>query len=831
MKKTTDVPTEIPLVVLSAKEMILPTVLNHITIPNHPDLIVEAAAKQIPYLMLTMNIPGYSGLESAFYKMGVVTRVEGVVDGEPKLIIWGIHRAPILEVIISDSERSYNIAVAGEPLEDRSEPTFVKVDGVSIIKPGYVNKFDGFMRNIQHKIKSLLDICHGFNFAETELLEEIYENFETLDLRNRESLNQLIWHLVFSMPYMNSPLKQEFIEDNSLYRRMVKCVPMLKIVTEIIRTDKGIESIDKKMRQKPKDGKKRLSSTDLNSVKQDEDEFSTDNPDLKEKFQKYLEIKKSIKNEEEKKIFDESAKKDLNRLKNSEEAGASGPEVAMFYTHLDWILAWPWGNESPQKNDINEFERVFESEHYGLTKAKDKISRGLAVRINNPDGKGRVLCFVGPPGVGKTSVCKSIAKGLGREYVRISLGGVREEAEIRGHRVTFMGAMPGNIVKAFCKAKTKNPIFVLDEIDKIGADFKGDPSSALLEVLDYEQNNTFVDHYMDCPLDLSKALFICTANTINGILPALRDRMDIIYFSGYTEEAKVQIAKHFLVPKIMKEIGLAQSNIQLKWPDENPDEILLKLVRGYTKESGVRNIERLLFEIGSEIVRKDLKEPGFASTVVITDELLQQIHGRPRLMSKANPTDIGEVIGLVVDEVGQGDITFVQAVLSLKTGIMDKSISQTDESEDDQYKSVQRAITVAKNWLEIHYPQTIEKLTTHLINTQVSDTFVKIGGPSAGITVCTAVISRLTNRPLRPYLAMTGAIALTGRVRAVGGIKAKIIAATNAGVKILILPESNRKDFDEDVPKSAKDKLDEVNFVENMDQVIEKAFDKDQPAS
>lgn len=421
----------------------------------------------------------------------------------------------------------------------------------------------------------------------------------------------------------------------------------------------------------------------------------------------------------------------------------------------------------------------------------------------------------------------SIAKGMGREYTRISLGGVHEEAEIRGHRMTFIGSMPGNIIKAFCKVGTKNPVFVLDEIDKIGSDFRGDPASALLEVLDPEQNNSFVDHYMDVPLDLSKALFICTANSLKGVHPALIDRMDPVYFSSYTEEAKLEIVKNFLLPKILADAGLTQEGFVPKWQNNDPDEVILSAIRGYTQEAGVRNIERVLLDVVSEIVKEgDLKGQDQANSMVIDKDLIKKIYGNPRdTKGRANGTQIGEAMGLAWTETG-GEIMYVQSVIMTHSGKF--VFSQTGMLGNVMREADKIALSLLRKWLaDINEPNFLDDKLVHL---HVPAGAIPKDGPSAGITAYFALESAKRHRPIRPKLAMTGEINLVNMITAVGGIREKVIAAANAGVEELILPKNNKDDFEEDVPEKAKQKFKKVYFVENIDEAREIIFPKKLPA-
>lgn len=831
-EKSIILPDSFPLVVLNPQDMILPSVIWPIEMREYPSLLVEARAGKLPYVFTVMSVPALPDtpdeVGEKLFDTGVVASIQGANDIDPLILLKGEYRAKLIKVERANPEADHLTAFIGETVGDNAEAAFVKKDGELVVNEAMVNAVRGFLYRISEQIEELVVEHEDFLGPKGALLAELggvlaKDGFNKF---YRENIDEYIWNVVFALPYMEAHLKQRFLGDRSLWRRILACISLFNINIDVARVDKKVrmtgEAVRGKVRRLPVKSKSKPSPGDsAGNAVSDDDQFDFSDPDLKAKYQKYLEKKQSIKDDEERSIFIQAATKDFKTLMSFEKTGGngSGTEVTMINNRLDLILSLPWGKESPIVRGLNELEATVDSEHYGLEKTKEEVSEFLAVQIHHPGGRARILCFVGPPGVGKTSFCKSIAHGLGLEYVRISLGGIRDEADIRGHRVTYIGARPGRIIDGLKSAGFKNIVFVLDEIDKIGSDtFRGDPSTALLEVLDPEQNRSFTDHYLDAPFDLSRVLFICTANTVEGILPALRDRMDIIPFSGYTEEEKIQIAKRFLVPKVFAEVGLT--------PIDFKEDILSKITRGYTKESGVRDLERKLAKIARRIVKDNLKNPDYTEKLVISEELVEKIHGQPRLRGRIRKTKVGAAIGLYVNEVGDGDITYVQAQLSIKTGIIDKSISQTDKAGEDLHKSNQRAVDVVKSKIE-NIPNIVKKLKTHLIVIQVSDDFSPVDGPSAGVAVVVAIYSKLTGQVVKPYIAMTGAIALLGEVKEVGGIKDKVIAAVNAGAKEIILPESNRKTYNEKVPQSTKSKLDQVYFVEDIDQVLEIVFPED----
>ncbi|MDH7570659.1 MAG: endopeptidase La, partial [Armatimonadota bacterium] len=470
----------------------------------------------------------------------------------------------------------------------------------------------------------------------------------------------------------------------------------------------------------------------------------------------------------------------------------------------------------PQVQDILRAVReVLDADHYGLEKVKERILEYLAVRRFHPEGHRQpILCFVGPPGVGKTSLGKSIARAMGRKFFRMSLGGIRDEAEIRGHRRTYIGALPGQIIQGIRRAGANNPVFMLDEIDKVGADFRGDPSSALLEVLDPEQNSTFRDHYLDVPFDLSRVLFITTANILDTILPPLRDRMEIIELSGYTEQEKLQIAKRHLVPKQLGEHGLTPEHIRFE------DEGLRQIVLGYTREAGVRNLER---EIGA-VCRKVTREfaEGRTETAVIDREAVLHYLGVPRFEFEeiAERTSIpGVAVGLAWTPVG-GDVMFVEATKIPGGG---RALTLTGQLGEVMKESAQAALSYVRSHAE-ELGIDPRFFRRHEVHIHVPAGAIPKDGPSAGITMVAALASLATGRRVRGDVAMTGEITLSGRVLPVGGIKEKVLAAHRAGLKRVVLPERNRKDLLEDVPEEIRREV-EVHFADTILAALEKVLE------
>jgi ATP-dependent Lon protease len=507
------------------------------------------------------------------------------------------------------------------------------------------------------------------------------------------------------------------------------------------------------------------------------------------------------------------ALRELDRLAKMPPAAA---EYTVARTYIDWLVTLPWSKSTEDNLDIAAVRTVLDEDHYGLERIKDRILEYLSVKKFKPAGRVRhpILCFVGPPGVGKTSLGRSIARALGRKFVRISLGGIRDEAEIRGHRRTYIGALPGQIIQGIRRAESHNPLFMLDEIDKVGADFRGDPSSALLEVLDPEQNVDFRDHYLDVPFDLSRVMFVTTANVLDTILPPLRDRMEIIELAGYTEEEKLEIAERHLIPKQLEEHGLSTPE-HLRWEDT----AIRMLIRGYTREAGVRNLER---EIAS-VTRKATREfaEGRTEPLVVTTDQVARYLGAPRFEYEEVLDRVsrpGVATGLAWTPAG-GDVLFVEATAMPGRG----TLLITGQLGEVMRESAQAAVTfVRSRYAELGVEPGFFR--RHDIHIHVPAGAIPKDGPSAGVTMVTAIASLATGRRERPRLAMTGEITLTGRVLPVGGIKEKVLAARRAGIQELILPERNRRDVEEDVPAQVRESL-KFQFVRSIEEVLALALE------
>ncbi len=498
------------------------------------------------------------------------------------------------------------------------------------------------------------------------------------------------------------------------------------------------------------------------------------------------------------------------QLKKLERMHPDSAETATLRNWLDWMVTLPWGKQTKDNLDLIEAQKILDEDHYGLEKIKERIVEYLAVRKLKDKMKGPLLCFVGPPGVGKTSLGKSIARALGRKFVRLSLGGVKDEAEIRGHRRTYVGSMPGRIVQGIHQAGSNNPVFMMDEVDKIGADYRGDPSSALLEVLDPEQNNSFRDHYLGVPFDLSNTMFICTANLTDTIQPAFLDRMEVLRLSGYTEDEKVEIAKRHIIPKQLEEHGITPEHLLLT------DKALRTIINGYTRESGLRNVEREIAAICRKVARRVAE--GQPATVRVTPANVYKYLGAPKILPEEilKNDQVGIATGLAWTASG-GDVMFIEATAYKGKG----RLTLTGSLGDVMKESAQAALSFARTRARL-YGIKEDFFATHDLHVHVPEGAIPKDGPSAGITIATAMISVFLNRPVRRAVAMTGEITLRGNVLPIGGLKEKILAARRAGITVVLVPKLNKKDLDE-IPAHLKRGL-ETHLVDEVDEVLRLAL-------
>jgi ATP-dependent Lon protease len=531
---------------------------------------------------------------------------------------------------------------------------------------------------------------------------------------------------------------------------------------------------------------------------------------MAEESEEYEELEKKLLQAGIPKASEGQALGELRRLRQMSPAS---PEAPYIRTYLEWVADLPWNKNSDTSVDLGKAKEVLDTDHYGLEKAKERVLEYLAVqKLTHGKSRGNILCFVGPPGVGKTSVGQSIAKALGRNFVRISLGGIRDEAEIRGFRRTYVGAQPGRIIQSIRNARTKNPVFMMDEVDKIGADFRGDPSAALLEVLDPAQNNTFQDHYIEIPFDLSQVFFITTANILDPIPPALRDRMEVIEFAGYTEDEKFHIAKQFLLPRVLSSTGLNNDRLKIT------DAAIKKIISRYTREAGVRDLERQLAEVARKIARQ-VAEGKIVHPVNVNEDNLDEYLGPEEfeITTKEESDEVGVATGLAWTPAG-GEIIFIEATLVPGKG----NLTITGQLGEVMQESARAALSYVRGkagQLKIE-DNFYYRSDVHI---HVPSGAIPKDGPSAGIAIATALASMLTKKKVKKDVALTGEITLSGKVLKVGGIKEKVLAAGRSGAKIVVLPESNEKNL-VDVPEEIRKQMD-FKFVKHMDEVLKIALE------
>jgi ATP-dependent Lon protease len=591
--------------------------------------------------------------------------------------------------------------------------------------------------------------------------------------------------------------KQEILETSTISERLERVYTLMESEISVLQVERKIRSRVK--RQMEKTQREYYLNEQMKAIQKELGD-SDERDDIAE-FEEKIENTKLSK---------EARDKALAELKKLKQMSPMSAEATVVRNYLDWLLSIPWGIKGKVKKDLDEAQQILDAEHYGLEKVKERILEYLAVQARTNKLKGPILCLVGPPGVGKTSLGKSMANATGREFVRMSLGGVRDEAEVRGHRRTYIGSMPGKVIQSMRKAKRTNPLFLLDEIDKMGSDFRGDPAAALLEVLDPEQNGTFNDHYLEVDYDLSNVMFVTTANTLN-IPPALMDRMEIIRLAGYTEDEKIEIAKQHLIPGQRLAHGLEQD----EWAVD--DAALLELVRRYTREAGVRSLEREVAKLARKAVKEILTSPA-KKTIAVTRENLETYLGVPKYRyGEAELEDqIGIVTGLAWTEVG-GELLTIEGVMMPGKGKM----SVTGNLRDVMKESIQAANAYVRSRsvdFGIH-PSLFEKKDIHV---HVPEGATPKDGPSAGVAMATTIISVLTGIPVRKDVAMTGEITLRGRVLPIGGLKEKLLAALRGGIKTVIIPEENVKDLSE-ISVEIKNKI-EIVPVARVDDVLKAAL-------
>lgn len=710
---------------------------------------------------------------SDLYDIGTVGEIIQTIklpDGSYRAVIEAKYRAKVLECVYSETLSAFIAKV--EKLEDIREDS-LELEALSRI---VLSKFDEYIR------------------LNKDIPEEASINLEEV----RDEPDKLVDIIASNLP-IRSSVKQDLLSVVSPKERLLKLAVILERELKILRIEEDIQV--KVQREVEETQREYYLRAKLKVIQEElgEKEDSSGASFYKDKI-KLL----GLSEDTEDKLMEEADR--LNKVP------PFSPESGVIKTYLDWIIGLPWGVYTKDKLNLKNVRATLDKNHYGLQEVKERIIEYLAVKKYGGTRKSPILCFVGPPGVGKTSLAQSISTALGRNFVRISLGGIRDEAEIRGHRRTYVGALPGRIIQGMKQARSSNPVFLLDEIDKLGIDFRGDPASALLEVLDPEQNKNFSDHYLEIPYNLSQVFFITTANTTQNIPPALLDRMEILDLNGYTEEEKLNIASRFLIPRLSKEHNINRKNIPMK------EDIILKIIREYTREAGVRNLERELAKIFRKVVVSYLE--GKKGVFKVDEESLIELLGPPRFLSESieKKPEVGLANGLAWTEAG-GEVLPIEVIYMKGKG----NLILTGQLGDVMRESAQAAFSFIKNrsvYLDITH--NFSEIDVHI---HIPKGAIPKDGPSAGITMASALASSLSGIPLRQDVAMTGEITVRGRVLPVGGIKEKLLAAYSAGIREVIIPRENESDLSK-IPDEIKKNL-IIRKVSHMDEVFPIIFYKE----
>jgi len=715
--------------------------------------------------------PGLDGL----HPVGTVTVIHKAVkqaDGSLRLIVQGLGRFRLLEVV----EREPFLRARVEPIE---EPV-----------PASDLELEALVRSVRALFEKVVSLSPALP---DELINVV---------GNTDAASALADLIAATLPTLANELKQQLLETIDVRSRLQTLAGALAKEADVLELGSKIQSeVQSEVNKTQREYYLREQLKAIQKELGDTDDRTQEIESLRQKIEAAGMTEEAHK----------EALRELDRLAKMPPAAA---EYTVARTYIDWLVAMPWSQETTDAVDLPRAHEILDEDHEGVDKIKDRILEYLAVKKIRPGGKDPILCFVGPPGVGKTSLGKSIARALGRKFHRISLGGMRDEAEIRGHRRTYIGALPGQIVQGLRRAGSKNPVLMLDEIDKLGMDFRGDPASALLEVLDPEQNNAFRDHYLDVAFDLSRVLFITTANVMDTVPPPLRDRMELINLAGYTEEEKIAIARRHLVPRQSREHGLTPEQ-----DIEFTPEALRLLARGYTREAGVRSLEREIASVCRKVARR--RAEGQTEPARITPDTVTSFLGAPRFEFEEleQRTGVpGVVTGLAWTPAG-GDILFVEATRMPGK----RTLSLTGQLGDVMKESAQTALAwVRSHSGELGIPADFWECSD--IHVHVPAGAIPKDGPSAGVTMATSLVSLLTGRAVRHSLAMTGEVSLSGRVLPVGGIKEKVLAAHRAGVRTLILPRRNEKSLVEDVPRAVREVM-TIHLVDTIPEVLAAAFE------
>lgn len=752
--------------------LVYPTMVLHLDVGRDKSIqALEQAAmdENIIFLAMQKEMNIDDPKEDDIYSVGTVAKVKQMLklpNGTLRVLVEGLHRAEVIEFIEEENVVQVSIKTVTEEVEDDLEEK-------------------ALMRTLLEHFEQYIKVSKKVSNETFATVADVEEPGRLADL------------IASHLP-IKTKQKQEILEIVSVKER-------LQTLISIIQDEQELLSLENKIGQKVKRSMERTQKEYF--LREQMKAIQTELGDKEGKGGEVEELREKI---EQSGMPEETMKAALKELDRYEKLPASSAESGVIRNYIDWLLALPWTEATEDIIDLAHSEEILNNDHYGLEKVKERVLEYLAVQKLTNSLKGPILCLVGPPGVGKTSLARSIATSLNRNFVRVSLGGVRDESEIRGHRRTYVGAMPGRIIQGMKKAKTVNPVFLLDEIDKMSNDFRGDPSAALLEVLDPEQNHNFSDHYIEEPYDLSKVMFVATANTLSSIPGPLLDRMEIISIAGYTELEKVHIAREHLLPKQLKEHGLRKGNLQVR------DEALLEIIRYYTREAGVRTLERQIAKVCRKVAK--IIVTAERKRIVVTEKKIVDLLGKHIFRyGQAEKTDqVGMATGLAYTAAG-GDTLAIEVSVAPGKG----KLILTGKLGDVMKESAQAAFSYIRSRAEELQidPNFHEKNDIHI---HVPEGAVPKDGPSAGITMATALISALTGIPVSKEVGMTGEITLRGRVLPIGGLKEKTLSAHRAGLTKIILPAENEKDLD-DIPESVKENLTFV-LASHLDEVLEHAL-------
>ncbi len=672
----------------------------------------------------------------------------------------------------------------------QTEPFMIaEIEALAEIEPGESSNFEALVRNVVAQFQQIV--------SESPTLSDELRTIAA----NIEEPGRLVDFVASSLPFLTTADKQQLLETSEVVGRLEQLNKHLAKEIEVQQLRAKIQNeVQDQVQQSQRDYYLREQLKAIQKELGEQDEGQRDSEELRQKIEA-AGMPEEVKKE---------ALKELARLSRMSPMAA---DYSLTRNYIEWLAVLPWAKSSGSKIDIAKAREILDEDHYELRKVKDRILDYLSVLELKPDMKGPILCFVGPPGVGKTSLGRSIARALGRKFQRISLGGMHDEAEIRGHRRTYIGALPGQIIQSIRRAETNDPVMMLDEVDKLGRDFRGDPASALLETLDPEQNNTFRDNYLDVPFDLSKVLFICTANMLDTVPPPLQDRMEIIPLQGYSEEEKVHIANRYLIPRQIKQNGITAEQIEF------PEEAVRHIIRHYTREAGVRKLEQVIGTVCRKQARRVVE--GNQAKLVVTREILREFLGGIQVRVETEAAERvkrpGVAIGLAWTPAG-GDILFIEANKMKGKG----GFTMTGQIGEVMQESMQAALTwVRSNAAELSLAEDFNKdLDLHI---HVPAGAIPKDGPSAGVTMATVLASLLTDTPVRPLTAMTGEITLSGNVLPVGGIKEKFLAARRAGIQTVILPAENRQNVEEDLTPEMMEGV-AVHYASHIEDVLDVAL-------